>query len=275
MRAALAGAQAEVVIDFLGYELADAQSAFDLFNGTVRQFIFISSATVYAKPPRQLPLTENAPLGNAWWDYAQKKLACEQWLLQRQRIADFPVTIVRPSHTYSKCGFPTRCPVQATPSPRGWSRAGRSLCHDDGETPWTLTAASDFAVGLAGCWAGRKPSARPSTSPATRCSPGTRLFAEIAAALGATSPRIVKVPTDFICQDRAADDRHPQGRQGPSRGVRQLEDQTVCARFQCRKSFRIGVRESVAWLRAHPEHKHFNAQIDALMDEVIAAWRRG
>src|SRR5207249_719345 len=74
---------------------------FDLFHDVVRQYIFISSATVYAKPPARLPLTENAPLGNAWWDYAQKKLACEQWLRERHDQIGFPVTIVRPSHTYT------------------------------------------------------------------------------------------------------------------------------------------------------------------------------
>src|SRR5438874_10338108 len=76
MCAALKEVQADVVVNFLGYELADLQLDYDLFKGSIRQYVFISSATVYAKPPRKLPITENAPLGNAWWDYAQKKLEC-------------------------------------------------------------------------------------------------------------------------------------------------------------------------------------------------------
>src|SRR6266849_6532246 len=106
MRAALQGVQLDVALNFLGYELTDARIDAALFGGRVRQYIFISSATVYSKPPVRLPITEAAPLGNAWWDYAQKKLACEQWLLQQHEQAGFPVSIVRPSHTYSKSWIP-------------------------------------------------------------------------------------------------------------------------------------------------------------------------
>src|SRR3954453_3305398 len=81
MRRALQNVQLDVVINFIGYDLADVQLDAELFTGKVRQYIFISSTTVYAKPPARLPITEEAPMGNRWWDYAQKKLACEQWLL--------------------------------------------------------------------------------------------------------------------------------------------------------------------------------------------------
>src|ERR1035438_7003059 len=84
MRASLKGLQPEVVLNFLGYDLPEVQADYELFHGTVRQYIFISSTVVYEKPPRRLPLTEDTPTGNPWWDYAQKKLACEQWLLQRR-----------------------------------------------------------------------------------------------------------------------------------------------------------------------------------------------
>src|SRR5437870_493543 len=102
MRAALKDMRPDVVINFVGYDLIDVQVDYELFQGLLRQYVFISSATVYARPPRQSPLTEEAALGNVWWDYAQKKLACEQWLWERRRAEGFPVTIVRPSHTYSK-----------------------------------------------------------------------------------------------------------------------------------------------------------------------------
>src|SRR3954465_10536549 len=102
MRTALKGLEPEVVINFLGYEVSDLEADYALFNGRIRQYILISSATVYEKPPRKIPVTEDAPLRNPWWDYAQKKIACENWLRQRSQESRFPVTIVRPSHTYSK-----------------------------------------------------------------------------------------------------------------------------------------------------------------------------
>ena len=106
MRTTLRDFAPDVVLNFLGYDLVEVQIDYALFQGKVRQYVFISSATVYSKPPLQLPIREDAPLGNAFWEYAQKKLACEQWLLERWDPERFPVTILRPSHTYSKRWIP-------------------------------------------------------------------------------------------------------------------------------------------------------------------------
>ena len=175
MRAALDGVQPEVVLNFLGYELADVQTDYELFNGLVRQYVFISSTTVYARPAPRLPLTERSPLGNAWWDYAQKKLACEQWLQQRREETRFPITIVRPSHTYSKRWVPNLVSSSSYTVAARLEHGKPVFVADDGENPWTLTAASDFAVGLAGLVGNDcRHLAKPFTSPATKCSPGTR-----------------------------------------------------------------------------------------------------
>ena len=149
-RALFKGTAPEVVLNFLGYEASDVQLDYEVFNGWVRQYIFISSATVYAKPPAELPITEAAPLGNAWWDYAQKKLACEQWLLQRWAETKFPVTIVRPSHTYSKRWVPNPVASSSYTFAARMEQGKPVFVPDNGENPWTMTAASDFAVGLAG-----------------------------------------------------------------------------------------------------------------------------
>src|SRR5690348_2659319 len=67
MRAAIEKTKPDVVINFLGYEVSEVQMDAALFSGKVRQYIFISSATVYAKPPARLPITEEAALGNQYW----------------------------------------------------------------------------------------------------------------------------------------------------------------------------------------------------------------
>jgi nucleoside-diphosphate-sugar epimerase len=273
MRAALNGARPDVVINFLGYEMPEMQLDFNLFNKQLRQYIFISSATVYAKPPRSIPITEEAPLGNAFWDYAQKKLVCEQYLLDRAAEDKFPVTIVRPSHTYSKLWIAN--PVSSA----GYSFAARLeqskpvFVPDDGENPWTLTASSDFAVGLAGLIG--KPEAVGQAFHITSDEVLTwnQIYAEIADALGVESPQIVQVPTDFICEivpqltgNLKGDKSHP-GVFDNSKIKRFVPD------FVCRKSFREGSRESVNWMRAHPEEKNLNPQVDAMIDPVIEAWK--
>jgi nucleoside-diphosphate-sugar epimerase len=280
MRAAVAGALPDVVLNFLGYELADVQSDYELFQGAVRQYIFISSASVYAKPAAKLPLTEDTPLGNPWWDYAQKKIACEQWLQQQWEQTGFPVTIVRPSHTYSHRWIPN--PVSSS-SYSFAARLERGLpvfVPDDGENPWTLTAASDFAIGLAGLVGNPEALGQTFHITSDEVLTWNRICAEIAAAVApppgsgpATPSKIVQIPADFICRiaprftgTLKGDKVHP-GVFDNSKIKRFVPE------FQARKPFRTGVRESVAWLRAHPAHQNLSPELDATIDQIIAAWR--
>lgn len=273
LRAALNRVRPEVVINFLGFDLPDVQTDYALFKSVVRQYLFISSATVYAKPPRRLPLTEDAPLGNPAWDYAQKKLQCEQWLLQRRIEDGFPVTIVRPSHTYSKSWIPNVVSSAGYAFAARLERGAPVFVPDDGENPWTLTAASDFAAGFCGLVGNAAAIGEAFHITSDEVLTWNQIYAEIAAAVGVTSPDIVKVPTDFICEvapqiagNLKGDKAHP--------GV---FDNTKIKRFvsgfHCRKPFHAGIRESVAWLRAHPEQQNLNSKVDAVSDQVIAAWR--
>jgi nucleoside-diphosphate-sugar epimerase len=274
MRAALRTARPDIAIGFLGYELADVQSDYELFRGVVRQYVFISSATVYVKPAPQLPITENTPLGNPAWDYAQKKLACEEWLFSQWQAEQFPVTIVRPSHTYSKRWVPN--PVSSS-SYTFASRLERGLpvfVPDEGQNPWTLTASSDFALGFAGLIG--KPAALGEAFHITSDEVLTwnQIYAEIAAAVGAASPRIVPVPTDAICRvapqltgTLKGDKAHP-GIFDNSKLKRLVPE------FICRKPFRVGVRESVDWLRAHPEQQNLKPELDELIERVLTTWQR-
>lgn len=273
MRAALGGIPLDVVINFLGYEVADVQSDYRLFKDSVRQYLFISSASVYEKPPRRLPITEEAPIGNVWWDYSQKKQACEEWLRQRWEQERFPMTIVRPSHTYSKRWVPNPVSSGSYTFAARLEKGLPVFVPDAGENPWTLTTASDFAVGLCGLVGNTAALGEAFHITSDEVMTWNQIIAEIAAALGVDSPEVVKVPTDFICGQAPSltgtlkgDKTHP-GIFDNSKIKRFVPE------FQCRKPFHTGVRESVAWLRAHPEHQNLNPQVDAICDAVIAAWQ--
>lgn len=274
VRAAVRSAQPDVAIDFLGYEVADVQADYEFFRGVVRQYVFISSASVYAKPPPKLPITEATPLGNPFWEYSQKKLACEQWLLSRWQEEQFPVTIVRPSHTYSKHWVPN--PVSSA-SYTFAARLERGLpvfVPDAGQTPWTLTASSDFAVGFAGLIGNPAALGEAFHITSDEALTWNQICTEIAAAVGGPMPRIVPVPTDRIIQvapqltgTLKGDKAHP-GVFDNSKLKRLVPE------FICRKPFRVGVRESVAWLRAHPEQQNLKPELDELIEKVIAAGQR-
>ena len=76
------------------------QADIDLFTSRTGQYVFISSASAYQKPPSRLPIAESTPLRNPYWQYSRDKIACEDLLVARYRASGFPATIVRPSHTY-------------------------------------------------------------------------------------------------------------------------------------------------------------------------------
>jgi nucleoside-diphosphate-sugar epimerase len=273
MRRALDGVAADVVINFLGYELSDVETDYALFAGKVSQYVFISTAMVYAKPHRQLPITEASPLGNPFSDYAKKKLQCETWLLEQRAANAFPVTIVRPSHTYSKRWIPN------TVSSAGYWFAARLeqgkpvFVANDGENPWTLTATSDFAVGMAGLIGNEKAVGETFHITSDEALAWNQIYAEIAAAVGVQSPVIERIPLDFLCErfpetvEFLKGDKAEPGVFDNSKIKRFVPD------FKCQKPFAVGIRESVAWLKAHPADQQPNPKADTLVDQIIASWR--
>jgi nucleoside-diphosphate-sugar epimerase len=278
MQAVLKGLEPDVVLNFIGYDLPEVQADFELFRGVTRQYVFISSVTVYAKPPRQLPMTEEAPVGNVWWDYAQKKLACEQWLRQRWEQDGFPLTIVRPSHTYSKRWIPNPIASSSFTYAARLEQGRPVIVPDNGENPWTLTAASDFAQGLAGLLGTPKAIGEAFQITSDEVLTWNQIVAEIAAALAEPRPipppQVAKIPTDFICQIAPAWIGNIKGDKCHPGVFDNSKIKRFVPEFRCRVPFRAGIRESVAWLRSHPEAQNLNPELDALIDEVIGAWRK-
>lgn len=270
---AVAEARPEVVLDFLAYEPAEVEAACDLLAGRVRQYVFISTTMVYAKPHRRVPLTEDAPLGNPWSEYARKKEACEDLLRERLRRDGFPATIVRPSHTYSRRWIPNLV------SSKGWWFAARLergepvYLADDGANPWTLTATADFAGALAGLAGNDRAVGEAFHITSDEALPWNVIYQEIAGALGVREPRVERIPTDFICErfpDLAGSLRGDKCNPGIFDNAKL---QRLVPGFRCRKPFRAGIRESVAWLRSHPEDCPPEPELDRKVDAVVAAWR--
>jgi hypothetical protein len=117
----------------------------ELFRDRARQYVFISSASAYQKPPARLPIVESTRLRNPFWQYSSDKIACEERLTRAYRDSGFPVTIVRPSHTYDR----TKVPFDGGLTALSRMRQGREvIVHGDGTSLWTLTHHEDFARGF-------------------------------------------------------------------------------------------------------------------------------
>jgi nucleoside-diphosphate-sugar epimerase len=142
----------DCVADFIAFVPEQLQRDYRLFKGKTKQFIFISSASAYQKPLSDYRVSEATPLANPYWQYSRDKIACEDYLIKLYREEGFPVTIVRPSHTYDERSVP----VGTHGNIGSWQVLKRMLegkpiiIHGDGTSLWTMTHNSDFAKGFVG-----------------------------------------------------------------------------------------------------------------------------
>lgn len=151
-KAALDGMSFDVVCDFIGFVPSQLERDYRLFNGRTKQFMYISSASAYHKPVRSYVICEGTSLANPYWEYSRNKIACEEFLMRMYRENGFPITIIRPSHTYDERSVP----MGVHGNGGSWQVLKRMMegkpviIHGDGTSLWTITHNSDFAKGFIG-----------------------------------------------------------------------------------------------------------------------------
>lgn len=268
---ALAAHTWDAVVDWIAYSVDDIQRDIALLAGRTRQYIFISSASVYQKPLAQPVITESTPLHNPFWDYAQRKIACEERLLAEYRATGFPMTIVRPSHTYDMA-LPVAIGGSSDYAVFDRIRRGQKVVvHGDGTSLWTVTHAEDFARGFVGLLG--NPQALGHAFHITADTPLTwnQIYAVLGAAAG-VEPRIVHVPSDFICAVEPA-------LRGPLLGDKahclifdNRKIKRVVPEFVARIPFHEGVQRALQWFDAEPGRKVTRPDTHSMLDHIISAY---
>ncbi len=264
--AAIEGLHFDCVVDWVAFTPDHIQTDLELFRGRTDQYVFISSASAYHKPPRSLPITESTPLHNPWWEYSRNKAACEAMLMEAYQSFGFPVTIVRPSHTYDQ----TLLPFHGGYTTLARLLAGKPVVvHGDGTSLWTLTHHKDFAVGLVGLLGNPHAVGEAFHITSDEWLSWNQIYEIIARAAG-VEPRLVHVPSDLI----AVHD--------PVWGASLLGDKAHSMIFDNRKIRRLvpefnpvipfwqGAREIVNWYQADPSRQVINPVLDTLQDQLIA-----
>ena len=271
MKQVLAGRQFDVVVNFIVYDVDQALRDIEVFSGRTRQYVFISSAAAYQKPPRHYIITEETPLANPYWDYAQKKIAVEELLMRACRERGFPVTIVRPSFTYGDEWIPTSMSVDYTPVAR--LRKGLPLIvHGDGTSLWVMTRARDFARGLVGLLGCSDAIGEAVHITSDEVLTWNQVVETIARVVG-TELRRVHIPSEFIARI------HPRigcgllGDKAHSMVFDNSKIKRLVPGFRCEVPFEKGIAETVAYLDAHPEKQITDR--DSAMEEVLHAWYSG
>jgi nucleoside-diphosphate-sugar epimerase len=267
-RAALQGHAFDVVVDWVAFTPDHVEGDLELFRGRTGQFVFISSASAYQTPPARVPVTESTPLDNPVWLYSRNKIACEERLVRAWREERFPVTIVRPSHTYDR----TLCPLHGGYTMVGRMREGRKvIVHGDGSSLWTLTHNRDFAAGFVGLLGNSRAVGDAFHITSDEALTWDQIYLLLAHAAG-VEPELVHVPSELIA---AYDSRWGDGLLG-DKTHSMIFDNTKIRRlvpdFVAPTPFAQGAREIVAWFDADPANRAVDEALDATIDRILAAY---
>ena len=263
----------DAVCEFIGFLPSQVERDIRLFTGRTRQYVYISSASAYNKPAASHVITEGTTLANPYWEYSRNKIACEELLMRTYRETGFPVTIVRPSHTYCERGVPV-----SVHGPKGsWQVLKRMmegkpvLVQGDGSSLWTLTWNEDFARGFIGLLGNPKAIGEAFQIMSDEQLTWNQVYQSVANALGVTF-KPYYVSSEFL----AAVSPKAYDFTGNLLG-----DKSVTVVFDCTKlkravpgfcattRFDEGVRRCVAYLQSHPELQEEDPEFDAWCDRVI------
>lgn len=264
----------DAVVDFIAFDERDIERDIRLFSGRTNQFVFISSASAYRKPVAKLPITESTPLFNPFWEYSRNKIACEDLLVHAFRTEGFPVTIVRPSHTYDQTLLPFDPYGSETTV---FSRIDRGLpviVHGDGTSLWTLTHHADFAVGLVGLLGHPAAIGESFHITSDETLPWNEVFLSIARAMGRPLD-IVHVPSDVIWAEHQPWGDSLLGDKAHSVTFDNTKIKRFVPEFSATIPFWQGAREIVSFYRRRQDLVRVDGQVDALMDRLAARFRAG
>ena len=272
VRAVLAGREFDAVADFITFTPDQAKASLDLFAGRTGQYVFISSASAYQKPPTRLPIRESTPLKNPFWQYSRDKIACEELFYKAYREQDFPLTVVRPSHTYDR----TKIAMVG-----GWTdihrmRAGLPvMVHGDGTSLWTLTHSQDFAKAFVGLLGRPQAVGESYTITSDEYLPWNQIYQLFARAAGVPEPELVHVASETIAAHSAELGANLLGDRSHSVVFDNTKIKSLVPGYRATIPFADGAREIVQWFDANPELQTVDHSYMALTDRLAAWARRG
>lgn len=270
---AIDGMEFDCVADFIAFTPEQAERDYRVFAGKTKQYIFISSASAYQTPLSDYRITEGTPLSNPFWSYSQNKIKCEELLMHHYREDGFPVTIVRPSHTYDE----RTVPLGAHGSKGPYSVLKRMMegkpviIHGDGTSLWTVTHNSDFAVAFTGLIGNIHAIGEAVQITSDETLTWNQIYETTAAALG-VKLNAVHVSSEFM--DSCSDEDFRGNLMGDKAASVVFDNSKIkrlvpeyCATVR----FDQGVKQSVAYILSHPECQVEDPEFDAWCDRVVEA----
>lgn len=265
LAAAIGDETYDVVANFRSFSPEQVERDIELFEGRTRQYVYISSASTYQKPIAHLPITESTPLRNPFWQYSRDKIAGEDLLIAAYRERGFPVTIVRPSHTYDR----TRVPLLG-----GWTaidrmrRGKRVVVHGDGTSLWTVTHTRDFAVAFVGLLGNDRALGEAFQITSDEVLTWNQIAESLATAAGAEF-RPAHIASDAIARELPEHGPGLLGDKAHSVIFDNSKVKSLVPEFRAVIPYWRGARETIAWHDADPSRQVVDSELDAAFDRLV------
>lgn len=270
------GLSFDVVADFIAFVPSQLERDYRLFKGKTKQFIFISSASAYQTPLADYRINEGTPLANPYWEYSRNKIAGEDYLMKLYREEGFPVTIVRPSHTYDERSVPlgvhgdngSFCVIKRM------LEGKPVIIHGDGTSLWTLTHNSDFAKGFVGLMGNIHAIGEAVQITSDESVTWNQIYQIIADALG-VKLNALHVPSDFL--DKCSDYDFAGSLLGDKASTVVFDNsklKRLVPGFTATVRVDQGIKKTVEYVLTHPECQKEDPAFDDFCDRVSDAMEK-
>ena len=276
VRKKIGGMTFDVVSEFIGFTVDAVERDYRLFKGKTKQYMYISSASAYNKPAASYVITEGTTLANPHWEYSRNKIACEEFLMEKYRTEGFPVTIIRPSHTYDERNIPL-----GVHGKKGFYQVIKRMqegkpviIQGDGTSLWTVTFNKDFATGYTGLMGNPHAIGEAFQITGDETLTWNQIYQTVADALG-VELKAYHVSSEFLS---AVGDKYGFDFEGSligdkavsvvfdnSKLKRAVPDMKTTVRFD------QGVRIALQYVLSHPECQVEDPEFDDWCERVIAA----
>ncbi|MGC8764296.1 MAG: SDR family oxidoreductase [Brevinematia bacterium] len=255
----------DVVVDWIAFVPAHVKQDIEIFKGRIKQYIFISSASAYQKPVRKLPITEKTPLENPFWQYSRDKIECEKILFEEYKSSGFPVTIVRPSHTYDKTLIPIDWGYTTL---HRMKKGKKTIIHGDGTSLWVLTHHKDFAVGFTGLLGKSEAIGEAFHITGEELLSWNQIYELIANELG-VELKPIHIPSEVIAKFDPKMGASLLGDKAYSVIFDNSKIKSLVPEFKQTIFFEEGVKEIVEWYEKNLDFQVVNYELDKLIDRII------
>jgi nucleoside-diphosphate-sugar epimerase len=258
----------DVVVDWVAFEKEHVEFDIQQFRGKTDQYVFISSASAYETPPSKLPVTEKTPLDNPFWEYSRNKIACEQHLTNAWKSEQFPVTIVRPSHTYDHTILPFRGGYTFIDRLK---KGKKIIVHGDGTSIWTMTHTNDFAKGFVGLLGNPKSIGEAFHITSDELLTWNQMANMIGEAAG-LKPDILHVPSEIIARFDAELGYSLLGDKSHSMIFDNSKIKKYVPAFKATIPFSEGVKQVLEWFENNPDQQNIDTHLDRIFDSISSKY---